>query len=680
VANYPGATDTTARLLQHWFEEDHFAEDGTHFSFWSCQREAVETIIYLFEVAGLNSLSDMIREFDVSMRIDPREDIWPRYCLKMATGSGKTFVMALALVWQYFSSLREEKAGYKRRFLLVAPNLIVLDRLLDGFEGGGVFADFPFFVPDEWRGAFDLQIIRQSHATPVQQPGVLHITNCQQLYEQPEGNAADSDNPISRLMGPRVKSDAVEDTGLRVRDVLKRYDEIIVFNDEAHHAHVQTEWYKALKDLHQSGTSIGLQLDFTATAQDIARGQKVQLPHVVYNYPLKRAIDDDIVKQPYLAYLKDTPPPLSDSIVDSYQAEIELAVQKLREREEELAPVEKKPVLFIVCEDTDHADEVAEYIRQEYTVPEEEMLVIHTYSRSGSWGNVGDIKKDDLETAREAARTIDENPIRVVSSVMMLQEGWDVRNVSVILPLRAFDSDILVEQTLGRGLRRMFPNDPDAADELWVIEHPRFRALWREKIRQEDLNIPEVGPDTPPPEKHWIEVEAERLEYDITIPVLKGGVYSTRPQIDRLNVSKLAPPPFPLDEVRPHDPTVVERELMERDTIREYTFTFKQAATYQEFVSYVTNSILSEAGGTRSQFAKLAPLLKEYLTRHYGVEGGRSVSKDVLRRLNTYRVHHMLHDVFVPALKSLGVEETPFVVQHSFSVSDMEPKLSDSRS
>jgi type III restriction enzyme len=102
---YEGSSQVTERLLEFWFKEEHILADGSRFGFWRCQREAIEAVIYIYEVCKYQSLYELARGFGVSIPVDPTKDLWSKYCFKMATGSGKTWVMALAMIWQYFNKI-----------------------------------------------------------------------------------------------------------------------------------------------------------------------------------------------------------------------------------------------------------------------------------------------------------------------------------------------------------------------------------------------------------------------------------------------------------------------------------------------------------------------------------------------------------------------------------------------
>lgn len=665
---YEGASDTTQRLFEYWFKEEHTFKDGSKFEFWDCQREAVETLVYLYEVRNYGPLRELTRGFNVNIDYDPDEYSWPKYCFKMATGSGKTFVMGMAIVWQYFNSLFEDhREDVTNKFLLVAPNLIVLDRLLGGFQGDEkVYNEFPFFVPDEWENRFNYQVIEQSDNVPSHREGIVHVTNVQQFYER-GSNSREEENPVLKQMGPKpVEGEEFKDR-TDLKEIINRYDQIIALNDEAHHAHVETEWSKALKEINSKGERLLLQLDFTATAWDQAKNQAVPLPHIVYNYPLEQAIEDGIVKEPHIAYIENAQRPASDDFVRQYQPEIQAAVEYLEKQKESFSDLNKKPVLFAVCDNTDHADKLAEYLRDDLGYGDK-VLLIHTYVRGSKYGRKGDIKRDQVEEARKAAKNIDDNEYEIIVSVMMLQEGWDVRNVTTILPLRAFGSDILVEQTLGRGLRKMFPHEPDAEDDLYVIEHPSFVDFWEER---ED--IVDVSPTTEAyRETHSVYVDEDKLQYNFTIPILKGGISQTSPDIKSIDIKSLPGGEFSLDDIEILPAQVIEERLRDHEKVGSWEFSMNFAPTKEEYFAYLTKIILKQAG-SQSQFPELLPNVREYIKNRLFEERIEIVSKKTLKRLNHWLVRNKVIDVFVRKLNNLGRIENERHIGSSYNLKNTKP-------
>jgi type III restriction enzyme len=174
---YFGASDTSRYLLHHWFGRTHtVGTDGNshEFRYYFCQREAIETLIYLKEVRKLECLSQLIAEYGgtyaetTALGVTEEEDAWSRYAFKMATGSGKTKVMSLAIVWSYFHALRESDSPMARHFIVIAPNLTVFERLKEDFKsaGGGpdIFDTAPL-IPVEWRGDWNLTTVLQDETS-----------------------------------------------------------------------------------------------------------------------------------------------------------------------------------------------------------------------------------------------------------------------------------------------------------------------------------------------------------------------------------------------------------------------------------------------------------------------------------------------------------------------------------
>lgn len=669
---YPGVSPTTRRLLNYWFEEEHYFESGERFEFRDCQREAIETTIFLYEVSEYQSLYDIGRGLGISMSVDPSEDIWPRYCYKMATGSGKTFVMGLCLVWQFFNDKFDEDLDSASDFLMVCPNLIVLDRLIDGFESGGMYQEYPFFIPPEWKDEFRLQLIVQDDTDPHSDAATLYLTNRQQFHDYSD---EEPENPVTDVMtdfgGPRPTGDGVLTDQGSILDTLSELEDLVVINDEAHRAHTDTVWHGALEELADNGILLS-QFDFTATAWDQSRGQEVPLPHIVYDYPLSRAIGDGITKKPIIAHTENAPPPTGDDFLEGYRTEIHAAHETFQKRKDELAEVGEKPVLFALCEETDHADEVARYFEDELGY-EDRVLTIHTYVRSGKYGDKGQVKADEIEKARKAAKNIDDNEYEVVVSVLMLEEGWDVQNVSVILPMRAFGSDILTEQTLGRGLRPMFPNDDEMTDELYVIEHPSFQDLWQEKIKNQNLPIEVRNASEAHEEKTLIRPDEAKKEFDMEIPHILGGIKSTQPDLSTLDAEDFPQHNLDYTEIEPPDPQIIERELMSGEVQEVRDADFGYATTLAEYYGHMAKAILSSVGGSKSQVPALIPLLKSYVEERLFSEQVDSPEEELVGKLNTWEVRDALLDAFQETLEDMTYEKTEYNLKGSYWLSETDP-------
>ncbi len=154
---YAGGSDTTRALLHWWFEREHLVPqaNGTigTFRWFFAQREAVEAAIWLYEIEQARDPYALLK-YDASGAISQGmfDEHWTRYVMKLATGAGKTKVMSLLITWSYFHKLYEQHSPLSTNFLLIAPNIIVLDRLRLDFEDGRIFRDDPLLPPDGHEG------------------------------------------------------------------------------------------------------------------------------------------------------------------------------------------------------------------------------------------------------------------------------------------------------------------------------------------------------------------------------------------------------------------------------------------------------------------------------------------------------------------------------------------------
>lgn len=612
TGDYPGASPTSKRLLQHWFADEHQSLSGEPFRWYFAQQEAIETLIYLYEVDRTRSLADLVGRYATEpVAVAPQG--FPRYVVKMATGSGKTKVMSLALTWAYFQALRETGSSLSSTSLVVAPGLIVYERLLQDFAHARIWSTDPL-VPPEWRIDFDLQVCLRGDPVPLQAPGVLLLTNVQQLYDRAPAGPS---NPLEAVLGARPPKD-LSAPEPPLRQIAAR-GPVLVVNDEAHHLHDEVrgetgeplQAIQAIGRLHELGGVVA-QLDFSATPRN---NQGRVFPETVVDYPLAQAIEDGIVKRPVIGEITGGAPEVtSDDAAVRYRQRILTGVEKWREFTAALAPAGKRPLLFVMAEDTTAADQVARYLD---TVPGlvGKVLTIHV-NLTGK--GRGEVKTSELEKAREWARQVDadDSPYVAIVSVLMLREGWDVRNVSVIVPLRALSSRnaILPEQTLGRGLRRMTP--PGTADEtVVVIEHEAFRQLWDRALDDEGLEIERKQVDQVTPQAQVIAVEPERLAYDIAIPALPrqltrhaGGLASLRPE--DLPAREL---PLP-DVLRASSVEYVGRDMLTGAEVDRATYALDRPQDPVAVLAWFINEVQRDARLT-GQFAVLAPLVRGYLER-----------------------------------------------------------------
>jgi type III restriction enzyme len=215
---YASASATSAALLRHWFESDHLVEnaDGSlsPFRYYFAQREAVETVIWLFEVRRARDKYDLLR-FDASGAVSSGmfDEDWPRYVLKMATGAGKTKVLSLLIAWSFFHKLYEADSALSRNFLVIAPNIIVLDRLRADFDGLRIFFNDPILPGNghegrNWRDDFQLTLHIQDDVRVVREIGNLFLTNIHRVFLGEVADPSLEDDDSAGLLSLAVRPEA----------------------------------------------------------------------------------------------------------------------------------------------------------------------------------------------------------------------------------------------------------------------------------------------------------------------------------------------------------------------------------------------------------------------------------------------------------------------------------------
>ncbi len=617
-SGYSGASDTSRSLLNWWFKEPHRLPqaDGrmAEFQYFFAQREALETIIYLYDVKRVKDKFDLMR-FDSSGAVSAGmfDESWRRFVIKMATGSGKTKVMSLALAWSFFHKLYEPNSELARNFLVITPNIIVLDRIYHDFQGLRIFFADPV-LPDNgfdgrnWRDDFQLKLHIQDDVRVIQPTGNIFLTNIHRVYS---GNdippSPDDDNTMDYFLGKRpsgATTDSKVDLGMIVRDI----DELMILNDEAHHIHdKRLAWFQSIEDIHnrllQKGGALALQVDMTATPKHNNGAIFVQ---TVSDYPLVEAISQNVVKHPVLP---DAPSRAklaerqSAKFTEKYADYIDLGVIEWRKAYAEHQKMGKKAILFVMTDDTRNCDDVAAYLQGRYPDLKDAVLVIHTKNNGEISDAASGKAKRELEKLRKQANTIDDadSPYKAIVSVLMLKEGWDVRNVTTIVGLRAYTatSNILPEQTLGRGLRKMYPGE--VPETVSVIGTDAFMDFV-ESIQAEGVEIERAAMGTGTDSKLPIVVEIDNENetkdmdaLDIAIPVLTPRAYREYKILADLDANAMEYQRVPYQQFSEEQ----QREIVFRDiTTSEITHTTildtAGVADYRSVIGYFSQTVMKE--------------------------------------------------------------------------------------
>ncbi len=670
AAGYAGITATTRRLLAWWFKNDHRLPNGSQFRYHTAQREAIETLIYLHEVKGIRTRSDLLLAYAKGQKIAlPLYDPFARYAVKMGTGSGKTKVMALAMAWQYFNAVRGEGDHYATTFLLIAPNVIVFERLAEDFAGGKVFKADPV-IPPEYGILWDLDVYLRGEGERMQSAGALYVTNIQQLYEKAED--ATPPNPVADLLGPVPPSSLQPEAAFL--DRIARRGDCLLLNDEAHHTNDgAVAWNGVISSLHErlaaGGRDLVAQLDFSATPR---QPDGTLFTWTVYDYPLRQAILDSVVKRPVKGIAQGIGEVQSNNAAVRYEAYLVAAVERWQEYREELGRLGKKPILFLMLYDTASADQVADWLRHKFpgTFDGDKLLVIHT-------DKGGEVSKADLDKARTAARNVDGDASETtcIVSVLMLREGWDVNNVTVVVGLRPFNAkaNILPEQAVGRGLRLMFRNLAGYQERVDIIGNQNFMQVVEDLEKEEGIKLDtfEYGKKKTPLIIPTIQVETARIPArDIAIPVLSPRLErkkSVKQVIEGVDVGQIAlRQPLRVDTATtPTDTFTYEgRDVISDEVVVTRTYTMPQAQTASEIIAFYTQ-IIAQALKLTVQFSTLVPKVEQFLREKAFGAAVDLDSKPVIQALSRPLTLALTEKVFFALIRPRLTDETVPVVENT---------------
>jgi type III restriction enzyme len=696
--DYNGASETSKSLLNFWFNQEHLLGQ-TSFSFFFSQREAIESVIFLYEVANAKDKYELMK-FDSSGRISTGmfDETWTRYVIKMATGAGKTKVMGLTLVWSYFHKLYEIDSKLSKDFLVIAPNIIVLNRLRKDFDGLKMFFDEPF-IPEngfndlDWKNDFQLTLHIQDELKPITESGNIFLTNIHRVFF----NVEPEETFETTFLGVKPKPNADTSKGLDLGKVLRssKIKDLVVLNDEAHHIHDKSlAWFKNIEDISnklklKNGNGISLQADYTATPKHNNGAIFVQ---TICDYPLVEAIKQNVVKSPVLpdeASRQKIKEKESSDFVERYRDYIDLGYIEWEQQYDELKNY-KTPILFIMTMSTKEADQAAAFLETNYPLMKNSVLTIHT-------NNSGEIKettsskkdKDALDILRKAADDIDKDhsPYKAVVSVLMLREGWDVRNVTTIVGLRPFgaDSKILPEQTIGRGLRRMFPEAGfDQQEKLVVVGTPAFLEFV-ESLKTEgvEFQYSPMGKGSKGKNPIIIEVDKENsskdLEaLDIPIPQMSPRIYREFKNLELIDVGT-----FNNKKVRLKNFNANElREIVFNDIDGDFSHKtiFKDTIPdYRNVIGFFTSVILKESRLV-SGFNLLYPKVESFIKYQLFATEVELSNPQTMRNLSELEPKEILKTTFKKAIDELTITDKGTAeVKNYIQLKNTKPKVAENQ-
>ena len=698
---YEGACPTTRALLNWWFNQEHSLPDpdntGPPFRYYFAQREAVESAVWLYEVEKARDPISLIK-FDSSGAIStgmfPGD--WTRYVMKMATGTGKTKVMSLLLAWSYFHKRYEPDSDLSTNFLLIAPNIIVLDRLRTDFDSLRIFYHDPVLPENgyegrNWKDDFQVCLHVQDQIGAIGDTGNIFLSNVHRLFDNERVASFDDTDTTDYFLGPRPTGQTGE-SRLDLGAVIRGVPDLVVLNDEAHHIHDERlAWFQSIQDissrLRRKGSRLAAQLDLTATPKHDDGAIFVQ---TISDYPLVEAIRQGVVKHPVLpdaasrAKLRER---RSAKYSEQYRDYLHLGYLEWKKVYDELAPAGKKSVLFVMTDDTRNCDEVAGWLESNCPELAGAVLVIHTRNNGEISEASSGRSREELEKLRKLSRTIDlpDNPYKAIVSVMVLREGWDVQNVVAIVGLRPYQarSRILPEQTLGRGLRPMF-RGRTVREKVSVIGTEAF-IDFVESIKAEGVELERVRMDQDTRARSPIVVEVDRAdpkkdiaELDIDLPVLAPRIRREYKNLAALEPAKLPHKKIPLRMFTPEQQREITFKLIDTDGISHITrMDGALEPNYRNVVGFFAREIMRDlrlVGGFDVLFGKL----KTFVELELFETPVRLEDSNVLRNLSEPAAVEAIRESFKKAINELTVRDTGTtrVVDH-IKISATRPAVVD---
>jgi len=670
-------TPTTRKLLKYWFSEE-FTSLRPSLNFHEGQKQAILNCIYLQEVLNMKTLKeiydlvspDLLLESGMMSELAKEKYDAPKYAIKMATGTGKTWFLQAIMIWQYLNEVNEEKEGFSKNFLVVAPGLIVYERLIDAlrgkrrengegrdFETTDIFAFQELFLPEDYRDGF-FNFLRNSVKTKgdlsrgVTGNGLVAVTNWHALVmdEQTEdevealGKDIDPKQVLNYVLAARPGTSAgnsldVLDSSLGLGaelEYLRSLPDLVVFNDEAHRVREETKWHQSLAYIAEAHDTY-IQFDFSATPYEMKSNQKHYFPHIIVDFDLKDAIIRGLVKTLVLDKRVELAAQELDykaerdengkvvAISEGQRLMLRAGLAKIRKLEEHFIEDaenhNKFPKMMVVCEDTNVVPMVAQFLQSE-GLRAEDVLEIDSNKK-------GEVKPDEWEQIKGRLFGLDKHKSpKVVVSVLMLREGFDVANICVIVPLRSTQSGILLEQTIGRGLRLMWrePEFKELKEEnrrrllverlepsnyfdiLSIVEHPRFIEFYKELLADGLVGIDQS--DIEDKDKEQVSGDIltsvlrdgyEKFDFHFPIIIKDAELVLHKKQYDPEQLNSF--PSFTIDQLKrfvPQNEKFVSQEAIKATRFGDYDVHggVMTADSYNDYLSRLVNRVMTIVGST----------------------------------------------------------------------------------
>jgi type III restriction enzyme len=412
-----------------------------------CDREAALAVLN----AEFPPITDFERDF-------------PSLCFSLATGVGKTRLMGAFISYLHLAH------GIKNFFVL-APNLTIYNKLITDFTPNTskyVFKGISEFATDSPEIITGDNYEKSSVITDFVRCKI-NIFNISKINSEVRGGKS-----------PRIKR-LSEYIGESYFDFLANLDDLVILMDESHRYRASA----GIRAINELKPILGLEL--TATPFVETSKGSIQFKNVIYDYPLGRAMADGFVKEPAVFTRKDfNPGGMSAEEIERLKLEDGVRLHESIKVELETYARDTnnsiiKPFVLVIARDTSHAAQLVELIQSDQFF---EGRYAHKVIQVDS-SNTGGKEDEMIDRLLKVEHT--DEPTEIVVHVNMLKEGWDVTNLYTIVPLRAANARILIEQSIGRGLRLPYGKRTNviAVDRLNIIAHDKFQEIIDEANRSD---------------------------------------------------------------------------------------------------------------------------------------------------------------------------------------------------
>jgi type III restriction enzyme len=698
---YRGVSPVTRKLLEHWRDEDHVPR------LFFCQREAAETIIWLHEAhpADRQGLVTQLPNGEGVVPLEEAHEAFRRVCCKMATGTGKTVVMAMLIAWSALNKLHSPQETWcSDAVLLVAPGITIRDRLrvLRPEEPGNYYDMFDL-VPASLRSSLGAARVCIIHRQEMAIKDDTRTRGVQKLG--PESDRAFANRLLRQDLGSKQR--------------------LLVFNDEGHHCYrpIETEeqrlrreerdeneraaqWITGLEKIH-AARGILTCIDFSATPfylQGSGYPEGRPFPWIVSDFGLVDAIESGLVKIPQIPVDDNhgdakTPPAYfhlwrwvneqlpaedretvrrkakADAVVRQAEPALVTVIGNWKKEFEEWqragSPV--PPVMIVVSQDTSVSREVYERLtRADFefddfvNAPGREVTYLYD-TKELSKAEEGENVKDAEQRKREVMNTVGKEgqageQVRCISSVSMLTEGWDANNVTQVVGLRAFTSPLLCEQAVGRALRR---RSYDVEENGFL--RPEYADVYGVPFQVIPVKAKKGVTVTQPSVSTLVQALKERqAEFEITFPRVEGYVPEIREhvacawdQVPRIRIGADQEPTevwvkgvsaFRIGRPDIGGPGALERH----DRLPYYLLSRVQSATFRMAAELVRRHVpgqeQADAARRKRLFAQFVEIVRRYVGEY--VEFEQAPAEEI----GLAKWQEKILNVLAPYISEAGVE------------------------